>query len=168
MDDPQMPRAVNDDTAGAGLCLRPRRRSAPQPVNRQVIVAYDEIYAIKYFGKNLRPYWRRNGMEPAELLQKAAKDYPSLLERCEKFDRDLMADLTKVGGAHYAQICALAYRECVAACGLAADANKQPLFFTKENTSNGDIATVDVIFPMDPIWILLSPDAGQGHAWSRS
>ena len=31
------------------------------------------------------------------------------------------------------------------------------LFFTKENTSNGDIATVDVFFPMDPIWILLSP-----------
>jgi hypothetical protein len=40
---------------------------------------------------------------------------------------------------------------------LAADANKQPLFFTKENTSNGDIATVDVFFPMAPQWILLSP-----------
>ena len=52
---------------------------------------------------------------------------------------------------------ALAYRQCVAACGLAADANKQPLFFTKENTSNGDIATVDVFFPMDPQWLLLSP-----------
>ena len=55
------------------------------------------------------------------------------------------------------KMCALAYRQCVAANGLAADANKQPLFFTKENTSNGDIATVDVFFPMDPIWILLSP-----------
>jgi hypothetical protein len=52
---------------------------------------------------------------------------------------------------------ALAYRQCLAACGLAADANKQPLLFTKENTSNGDIATVDVIFPMDPIFVLLSP-----------
>ena len=51
----------------------------------------------------------------------------------------------------------LAYRECAAACGLAADAKNQPLFFTKENTSNGDIATVDVFFPMDPQWILLSP-----------
>ncbi len=38
-----------------------------------------------------------------------------------------------------------------------ADANKEPLFFTKENTSNGDIATVDVFFPMDPQWVLLSP-----------
>ena len=36
-----------------------------KPVQRQVIVAYDEIYAIKYFGKKLRPYWRRNGATAA-------------------------------------------------------------------------------------------------------
>jgi hypothetical protein len=155
-DDPQMPRAVNDRTPVLAFVFDLGAVGA-KPVERQVIVAYDEIYAIKYFGKNLRPYWRRNGMKPAGLLKAAAKDYPALLKRCKKFDRDLMADMTKVGGERYAQICALAYRECVAACGLAADANKQPLFFTKENTSNGDIATVDVIYPMDPIWILLSP-----------
>jgi hypothetical protein len=155
-DDAQMPRAVSDNTPVLAFTFDLGPVGA-EAVERQVIVAYDEIYAIKYFGKSLRPYWRRNGMEPAELLQAAAKDYPSLLKRCKKFDEDLMGDLSKVGGERYAQICALAYRECVAACGLAADANGQPLFFTKENTSNGDIATVDVFFPMDPIWVLLSP-----------
>ena len=155
-DDTRMPRAVDDAQPVMALVFD-LGNVGSQPVNRHVIVAYDEIYAIKYFGRQLRPYWRRNGMGPAELLQKAEEDYPSLLERCEKFDRDLTADLTLVGGGQYAQICALAYRECMAACGLAADANGQPLFFTKENTSNGDISTVDVIYPMDPIWILLSP-----------
>ncbi|HEX7653713.1 MAG TPA: DUF4965 domain-containing protein, partial [Verrucomicrobiae bacterium] len=48
-------------------------------------------------------------------------------------------------------------RQCIAGCGLAADPNKQPLFLTKENTSDGDIATVDVFFPMAPQWVLLSP-----------
>jgi hypothetical protein len=155
-DDSQMPRAVSGNTPVLAFVFDLGRVGA-RPVERPVIVAYDEVYAIKYFGKNLHPYWRRNGMEPAELLQIAARDYPSLRMRCEKFDRDLMADMTKVGGARYAQICGLAYRECVAACGLAADANKQPLLFTKENTSNGDMATVDVFFPMDPVWIFLSP-----------
>jgi Domain of unknown function (DUF4965)/Domain of unknown function (DUF5127)/Domain of unknown function (DUF1793)/Domain of unknown function (DUF4964) len=155
-DDAQMPRAVSDNTPVLAFAFDLGSVGA-KAVERRVIVAYDEIYAIKYFGKPLRPYWRRNGMEPAELLQAAAKNYPSLLKRCKKFDKDLMADMTKVGGERYAQICALAYRECVAACGLAADANNQPLFFTKENTSNGDIATVDVFFPMDPIWVFLSP-----------
>jgi hypothetical protein len=123
-------------------CVFALNKVGAEAVERQVIVAFDEIYAIRFFRQNLRPYRRRNGMEPAELLQAAAKDYPSLLKRCENFDQELMADMTKVGGVHYARICALAYRERVAARGLVADANKQPPFFTKEKTSIGDIATV--------------------------
>ena len=155
-DDAKIPRAVNDNTPVLAFTFDLGSVGA-NAVQRQVIVAYDEIYAINYFHQKLRPYWRRNGTTPQQLLQTAAKDYPSLLHRCEKFDDDLMADLTKAGGTRYAQIAALAYRQSAAACGLAADANNQPLYFTKENTSNGDIATVDVIYPMDPVWILLSP-----------
>jgi hypothetical protein len=155
-DDQRMPRAVKDEQPVMAFVFDLGNVSS-SPVTRQVIVAYDEIYAIKYFGKKLRPYWRRNGATAAEMLRKAARDYPKLAERCARFDEQLMADAAKAGGAKYAQMAALAYRQCAAACGLAADANKQPLYFTKENTSNGDIATVDVFFPMDPQWILLSP-----------
>ena len=155
-DDAQKPRAPNDrqpvmafafDLGGVGA----------EPMARHLMVGYDEIWSIRYFGRKLPPYWRRGGITPAEMFQAAERDYPILVRRCEDFDRELMADLTKVGGERYAQIAALSYRQCLAACGIAADANDQPLLFTKENTSNGDIATVDVIFPMDPIFILLSP-----------
>jgi len=91
------------------------------------------------------------------MLQRAARKYPGLAARCAEFDAELMADATRAGGENYAWLCALAYRQCLAGCGLAADRNGSPLFFTKENTSNGDIATVDVIFPMAPQLILLSP-----------
>jgi hypothetical protein len=155
-DDAQMPRAVNDNQPVMAFAFN-LGNVTKAPVTRQVIVAYDEIAAIKYFGEKLLPYWKRNGATALEMLAKASRDYPKLAERCAKFDEELMADATKVGGEKYAQMCALAYRQCIAACGLAADANKQPLFFTKENTSNGDIATVDVFFPMDPQWVLLSP-----------
>ena len=155
-DDPRMPRAVNDDQPVMAFVFDLGNVSST-PVTRQVIVAYDEIYAIKYFGRKLRPYWRRNGATAPEMLRKAAHDYPKLAQRCVQFDEQLMADATKTGGTKYAQMIALAYRQCAAACGLAADGHKQPLYFTKENTSNGDIATVDVFFPMDPQWVLLSP-----------
>src|ERR1700722_12720408 len=154
--DTQTPRAANDHQPVMAFAFNLGNVSKAQ-VTRQVIIAYDEIFAIKYFGRNLRPYWKRNGATAADMLQEAARSYPRLAERCASFDTHLMADATKAGGAKYAQMCALAYRQCAAACGFAADANKQPLFFTKENTSNGDIATVDVFFPMDPQWILLSP-----------
>ncbi|MGA2749315.1 MAG: DUF4965 domain-containing protein [Verrucomicrobiota bacterium] len=155
-DDTRMPRAVSDQQPVLAFVFDLGSVSST-PVTRQVIVAYDEIYAIKYFGRKLQPYWRRNGASAAGMLQKAAREYPQLAKRCAQFDSQLIADATRAGGGKYAQMCALAYRQCAAACGLAADANKQPLFFTKENTSNGDIATVDVFFPMDPQWILLSP-----------
>ncbi len=39
-----------------------------EAVQRQVIVAYDEIYAIKYFGQKLLPYWARNGVQDRPAL----------------------------------------------------------------------------------------------------
>ncbi len=154
--DARMPRATNDDQPVLAMEL-PLGRVGKAPVSRHVMVAYDEVYSILYFGRRLRPYWRRNGATAGSMLQAAERDYRSLVRRCAEFDQQLMADLTRQGGERYAQVAALAYRQFLAACGIAADANKQPLMFTKENTSNGDIATVDVFFPMDPALIFLSP-----------
>ena len=131
------------------------------------MIAYDEIYAIKFLGQKLRPYWRRNGDDAADLLQSAERDYAGLVRRCEAFDAELMADLTRAGGVRYAQIAALAYRQALAGCGLAADANKQPLLFTKENSSNGCIATVDVIYPAAPQFLLMSPTHAKAPGRSR-
>ena len=129
----------------------------PKPVARWLMLAYDDEYSIQYFKKNLRPYWRRNGDDAAALLEKAAAEYEPLKKRCEKFDADLMASLKKVGGEKYARLCALLYRQCVAGTKLVADASGQPLLFPKENTSNGCIGTVDVIYPMAPFFLLFSP-----------
>ena len=155
-DEPGTPRAANDAQPVVAFTFDLGAVGAA-PVSRHLMIGYDEIWSIEYFGRKLRPYWRRNGAGPAQLFQTAEKDYASLITRADAFDKELAADAAKVGGDKYAQIVALSYRECVAGNGLAADAKKMPLLFTKENTSNGDIATVDVIFPMDPIWVLLSP-----------
>ncbi|HEX4797143.1 MAG TPA: DUF4965 domain-containing protein [Humisphaera sp.] len=155
-DDTRMPRAASDEQPILAFTFD-LGTVGNNVLSRHLMVAYDEVYAIKYFGKSLRPYWRRNGATPADLLQAADRDYGQLVTRCADFDSSLEADLRKAGGERYAQIASLAYRQCLAAMGLAADANGQPLLFTKENTSNGDIATVDVIFPMAPMILLLSP-----------
>jgi hypothetical protein len=147
---------VSADTASARMISSDIKVGA-QPVSRMLLLAYDDEYSIQFMKQNLRPYWRRNGWEAADLLKAAAKDYESLQQRCEKFDAELMADLTRAGGEKYAKIGALAYRQCFAAGKFVADANGQPLQFCKENHSNGCIGTSDVFYPMAPQFLLLGP-----------
>ncbi|MEK7781497.1 MAG: DUF4965 domain-containing protein [Verrucomicrobiota bacterium] len=128
-----------------------------EPVSRWLMLAYDDEFSIQYMKKNLRPYWRRNGDDAAALLKKSAAEYESLKKRCEQFDAELMADLRQAGGEKYARLGALAYRQCFAAGKFVADANGQPLQFSKENHSNGCIGTSDVFYPMAPQFLLFGP-----------
>jgi len=126
-------------------------------VSRWLMLAYDDEYSIQYMKKNLRPYWRHNGADAQALLKKAAAGYAALQKSCEKFDTELMADLRKAGGEKYAQLGALAYRQCFAAGKFVADDNGQPISFCKENHSNGCIGTSDVFYPMAPQFLLFGP-----------
>ncbi|MHB8973911.1 MAG: glutaminase family protein [Pirellulaceae bacterium] len=149
---PEMPASA----LALSVCLDAGRVSST-PVSRWIMLAYDDEYSIQYFGKKLRPYWRRDGADAAGLLERAAADYPLLTLRCAHFDEQLLADLTRAGGRHYAQLCALAYRQTFAGNKIAADASGMPLMFPKENFSNGCIGTVDVLFPQAPFFLALSP-----------
>jgi hypothetical protein len=127
------------------------------PVSRHLLLAYDDLFSIEYFNRKVRPYWRRRGTGAAELLRSAERDYPALVDRCKKFDDELTADLRAAGGEAYAAIAVLAYRQALAAHKLVADFDGTPLYFAKENFSNGCIATVDVTYPSSPLFLLLNP-----------
>jgi hypothetical protein len=131
-------------------------RVGAAPQTRRLTLAYDDLYSLEYFGRRVRPYWRRKGAEAPDLLRAADRDYDSLMEKCGRFDRDLMADLKQEGGADYERLCSLAYRQAMAAHKLAVDADGSLLFFSKENFSNGSIDTVDVFYPSSPLFLLMN------------
>lgn len=124
-----------------------------QPATRRVLLAYDDLYAIELFGRKLKPYWQRDGLEIGALLPAADDQFADLDARCREFDRTLLEELRRVGGGRYAAICSLAYRTALAGQKLAAGFDGAPLMFPKENHSNGCIATVDVIYPAAPIFL---------------
>jgi len=127
------------------------------PVSRRILLAYDDRFSIEYLNRRLRAYWRRNGMTTAEMLEKAEAEEPSLRTQAEAFDKELVTDLTREGGEHYAQLATLAYRQTIAAHKLVADVDGTPMLFSKENFSNGCIDTVDVTYPSSPFFLLLNP-----------
>lgn len=155
-DDLAMPRAPRDDLPLLAVHFDLGRVTAA-PVTRRAMLAYNDIESIEFLHRRLQAYWRRNGKTFAQMLQDAERQEPSLRERGETFDRELVSDLTKVGGAHYAQLAVLAYRQTLAAHKLVADIDGTPLLFSKENFSNGCIDTVDVTYPSSPFFLLLNP-----------
>jgi hypothetical protein len=154
--DTRMPRPPRDHMPAMAVAFDLGNVGA-DPVERHLILVYDQIYAIEYFHQPLRPYWRLKRTEASDLLEEADRNYSSLVQRCEKFDADLVANLTRAGGEKYARLAALAYRQALAAQILVAGPEGEPFFLPKENFSNGCIGTVDVIYPASPILLLLNP-----------
>lgn len=134
-----------------------------KPAGNFVMLAYDDVYSIQYFGENRMPYWKHEGAVDIEnILQKASIEYPSVMQRCMDFDRKLLADATRAGGEKYARLCALAYRQAISAHKLVTDNQGELLFLSKENFSNGSIGTVDVTYPSSPLFLLYNPELLKG------
>ena len=151
---------ATDAAASAAPVLAARLDLGPvadTPVRRSLVLAYDDILSLRYFEADLPGYWRHGGLTMEKLLPLAVREFPALEKRCVDFDTRLMAELTRIGGSDYADLGALCYRQTLAGSKLVADARGQPLFFPKENLSNGCIGTVDVIYPMAPFTLLFSP-----------
>jgi len=159
-DDLDMPRAVSSSRGRAAdlAVALPLGDVGPTAVQRHVLFAYTEGYAIEYLGRRLRPYWQRNGMTESAMLAAAEQEYLSLETRGDKFDAELSADMLKVGGSDYAYLTALLFRQTIAAHKLVADVDGTPMLFSKENDSNGCIDTVDVTYPSSPFFLFFNPE----------
>jgi len=154
-DDLRFPRPVEDGYPVAAVTLD-LGTVGEKSVSRFLLLAYDDQFSIEYFYRKTRPFWRSRDWEASDLLEAAARNYEVLTQRCQTFDGELLADLEKVGGKKYAQLATLAYRQSLAAHKLVADIDGTPLFFPKENFSNGCISTVDVIYPESPMYLLFN------------
>lgn len=125
----------------------------------KVMIGYDDLYSLQYFGENLRPYWNADGNSTIESqFEAAVAEYPELDTKCRKFDHELMSKAIKAGGKEYADLCALAYRQAIHAHKLAKAPNGDLLWMSKENNSNGSIGTVDITYPSAPMFLLYNPE----------
>jgi hypothetical protein len=154
-DDMDMPRAPRNGAAHLAAMIPFGSLSAP--MTRHILLAYTEDFSIEYLNRRLRPYWQRNGETVEAMLADAERDYATLEQRGSRFDDELTADLEKTGGPAYTQVAVLAYRQTLAAHGLAADFDGTPMLFPKENFSNGCISTVDVLYPSGPFFLFFNP-----------
>ncbi len=155
-DDMDMPQTPRDHGAHLAVTF-PMDVKPGQTASRHILVSYTEEYAIEYLNRKLRPYWQRNHETVETMLAQAEAEYAPLEARGRQYDDELAADLEHAAGPGYRQLATLAYRQTLAAHGLVADLDGKPMLFAKENFSNGDIATVDVLYPSAPFFLFFNP-----------
>lgn len=128
-----------------------------------VLIGYDDLYSLQFFNQNLRPWWNSDGTQTIEKqLALASRDLKKLTDACNAFDKKMYADAKTAGGEDYAQLCEIAYRQCIAAHKLVKSPQGEILFLSKENFSNGSINTVDVTYPSAPLFLVYNPDLLKG------
>jgi len=134
-----------------------------QSASSKVLVAYDDIWSIQFFGQNLRPWWNRNNNSTIEQqLQAAYQDYESVLASCKKLNETIYGDALRAGGEEYARLCEISYRQVMAAHKLVQSPQGELLWLSKENYSNGCINTVDLTYPSAPLFLVYNPELQKG------
>lgn len=128
------------------------------PAMGYLMVGYDDIESIQYFGNNLKAWWKEDGQVTMdEALNLAVTEFDRILTECNEFDRQLIEEAVNRGGEKYADLVILAFRQSIAAHKLVRGPEGQMLFFSKENFSNGSIGTVDITYPSAPLYLKYNP-----------
>ncbi|WP_295721176.1 glutaminase family protein [Mucilaginibacter sp.] len=133
------------------------------PKEQFIMLGYDDIYAIQYFNKNLKAWWKLGQSKTMETeMAAAARDYKAIIQKCKLLNTGMERAAVKAGGVNYAKLCVLGYRQSIAAHKLVKSPQGDVLFLSKENFSNGCINTVDVTYPSAPLYLTYNPKLMEG------
>jgi hypothetical protein len=160
--DTAQPRAINDRWPVLGLNqnLGTVTSSGPSSVF-QAVIGHVRTPAVSYLGSNLNPWWTHYWSSWTAMLDWFNSDRSAALTAAIALDQQIHDDAANAAGGgdtgeHYAAVCALAARQAVAGTEIV-DRNGSPWVMLKEISSNGDFATVDVMYPACPAYLHLSP-----------
>ena len=123
-----------------------------------LIIAYDDIASINYFGDLCKPWYRRDGRQITDAIRCVQEHFDTILNDCTRLDARLAEDARSAAGEDYERLVNAAWRHTFAAHKLIATPAGEMAFLSKENDSNGCIGTVDVSYPSIPIFLKYCPE----------
>lgn len=141
-----------------GLAFQWSGEVSAAPAKASVLLGYDDIGSINYFGVICRSWYMRAGKTIVDALQEFDRRHDELAASCERLDASVMNEAEAIGGADYRLIACAAWRHTFAAHKLIATPDGHMAFLSKENDSNGCIGTVDVSYPSVPLFLKYCPE----------
>ena len=126
-------------------------------VKGKIMVAFDDIVSINYYGEMLRGYYFSDGDNIMDAISFASDKYDEICKICCDIEKEILED-SKVYSDKYRQILNASYRQTLAAHKLVKDSKGRLLLLSKECGSGGCVATVDVTYPTMPMLLLYKPE----------
>lgn len=128
-----------------------------ETISDKILVAFDDVVSINYYGEMLRGYYFSNGENIMDAIQFSVNEYDKICEVCENVEKQLAED-TKEYSDKYRAVLNASYRQTLAAHKLVKDSKGRLLLISKECGSGGCVATVDVTYPTMPMLLLYQPE----------
>lgn len=132
-----------------------------ETVDRLFTIGLDQQEAIQYSGGNddraVPSLWTNYFDNGADALDFFYQDFDESNRLAMEFDDRVAEDSLSAGGQEYLTITSLSARQAFAATQLCGSI-EEPYLFMKEISSNGNMNTVDVIFPAHPIFLYTNPE----------
>ena len=156
--DTRMPRAVSDDLPALATVHDFGAAVGAAGASHTVMLAYDDVESVFYFGTDFKALWTQTYPDIAHAIAAAHAEGDAMLAKSEAHDAALMGQLDAKAGDKYAALCALAYRQTLAATKLVWNHERNVTWnFLKEISTNGDMSTMDVIYPGSPMLLHANP-----------
>jgi hypothetical protein len=113
--------------------------------------------AVSYLGQNLQPLWTSYFSSWHDMAGFFHSDYAAASKRADSLDAKVRSHAQDAGDTAYAGLCAISLRQAYGGTELVAGPGGKPWAFLKEISSDGNVSTVDVVYPASPAWIYADP-----------
>src|SRR5579875_1970577 len=149
-------RAIDDDWPVFGFCAA-LGSVGQTAVSVPLAVGQVRTPAVSYLGTSLQPLWTAHFATWQAMLAFFAADLSATQRRAARLDDRITQAAKSAGGEAYAALCTLALRQAYGGTELVVGPGNTPWAFLKEISSDGNVSTVDVLFPASPAWMYLDP-----------
>ncbi|KAL9001934.1 MAG: hypothetical protein Q9188_005106, partial [Gyalolechia gomerana] len=125
-------------------------------------IGYTRDAAVNYLGNARASYYTATYNGSIAAVDHFLDDYADAEAEASAMDSDIDSRATSAAGANYSDIVTLSVRQAYGAADLTIPANtldtNDVTLFLKEISSDGNVNTVDVIYPTFPIFYVMDPE----------
>jgi hypothetical protein len=154
-DDTRKPRHADDNTPASAFVINFGQVTSTS-VSSYLIFLYDDVYSMLY----QIPCWRAElNNDVTLLINESISYYESNMADITDTNNLVMTLLTNTGGNEYNALGSLVTRQITGALTRTwSNQQNRSQLYMKEISSDGDVSTVDVIFPSSPYFLWFHPE----------